>query len=148
MIALLQRVKRASVSVDGRLIAEIGPGLLVLVGVERTDEEPQAVRMAERILAYRIFPDAAGRMNLSLRDTGGELLLVPQFTLVADTTRGNRPGFERAASPEHGEALFRHLVRSARALRCTVQTGQFGANMDIELINTGPASFLLHVPHG
>lgn len=148
MIALLQRVKRASVTVDNHRIAEIGPGLLVLVGVERTDERPQAARMAERILAYRIFPDAAGRMNLSLHDTRGELLLVPQFTLVADTTRGNRPGFERAASPERGEALFNDLVESAKALNCPVQTGQFGANMDIELINTGPASFLLHVPHG
>lgn len=148
MIALLQRVKRASVTVDNHRIAEIGPGLLVLVGVERTDERPQAARMAERILAYRIFPDAAGRMNLSLHDTRGELLLVPQFTLVADTTRGNRPGFERAASPERGEALFNDLVGSAKALNCPVQTGQFGANMDIELINTGPASFLLHVPHG
>jgi D-tyrosyl-tRNA(Tyr) deacylase len=147
MIALLQRVKRASVTVDNRRIAEIGPGLLVLVGVERADDKPQAARMAERILAYRIFPDAAERMNLSLRDTRGELLLVPQFTLVADTTRGNRPGFERAASPEQGEALFKHLVESAKALNCPVQTGQFGANMDIELINTGPASFLLHVPH-
>lgn len=147
MIALLQRVKRASVAVDNRRIAEIGPGLLVLVGVERSDERPQATRMAERILAHRIFPDAAERMNLSLRDTGGELLLVPQFTLVADTTRGNRPGFERAASPEQGEALFKNLVESAKALNCPVQTGQFGANMDIELINTGPATFLLHVPH-
>ncbi len=147
MITLLQRVKRASITVDGEQIAEIGPGLMVLVGVERADGRPQAVRMAERILAYRIFPDAAGRMNLSLRDLGGELLLVPQFTLVADTSRGNRPGFERAASPEQGEALFRQLVESATALGCRTQTGQFCANMDVELINTGPASFLLHVPH-
>jgi D-tyrosyl-tRNA(Tyr) deacylase len=148
MIALLQRVKRAAVTVDGQRIAEIGPGLLVLVGAERADGEPQAVRMAERIFAYRIFPDTAGRMNLSLREIRGELLLVPQFTLVADTARGNRPGFERAASPEHGETLFRQLVAGTRALGCPVQTGQFGANMDVELINTGPASFLLHVPHG
>jgi D-tyrosyl-tRNA(Tyr) deacylase len=148
MIALLQRVKRASVTVDGRQLAEIGPGLLVLVGVERADGKPQAARMAERILAYRIFPDGAERMNLSLHDTGGELLLVPQFTLVADTARGNRPGFERAASPEVGQTLFNCLVASATALGCRTQTGQFGANMDIELINTGPASFLLHVPHG
>ena len=147
MIALLQRVKQASVTVDGERIAEIGPGLMVLIGVERADAKPQAVRMAERILAYRIFPDTAGRMNLSLREASGELLLVPQFTLVADTSRGNRPGFERAASPEQGEALFRHLVESATALGCRTQTGQFGANMDVELINTGPASFLLHVPH-
>lgn len=148
MIALLQRAKRASVSVDGRCIAGIGAGLLVLIGVEKGDSEPQAVRMAERILAYRIFADADGRMNLSLQDTGGELLLVPQFTLVADTTRGNRPGFERAAHPERGEELFMQLAASARALGSAVQTGQFGANMDVELINTGPATFLLHVPHG
>jgi D-tyrosyl-tRNA(Tyr) deacylase len=104
--------------------------------------------MAERILAYRVFPDSAERMNLSLRDTGGELLLVPQFTLVADTTRGNRPGFERAASPEVGQTLFNCLAASTTARGGRTQTGQFGANMDIELINTGPASFLLHVPHG
>ncbi|MFZ1625313.1 MAG: D-aminoacyl-tRNA deacylase [Gammaproteobacteria bacterium] len=147
MITLLQRVKRASITVDGKQIAEIGPGLMVLVGVERADGRPQALRMAERILAYRIFPDPVGRMNLSLRDVRGELLLVPQFTLVADTSRGNRPGFEQAASPEQGEALFRQLVESATALGCRTQTGQFGADMDVELINTGPASFLLHVPH-
>ncbi len=148
MIALLQRVKMASVSVDGQRIAEIGPGLLVLVGVERADGPAQAARMAERLFAYRIFADAEGRMNLSLRDSGGELLLVPQFTLVADTSRGNRPGFEPAASPELGQALFRQLAASAKSLGCATQTGQFGANMDIELINTGPATFLLHVPHG
>ena len=148
MIALLQRVKRASVTVDGRPLAEIGPGLLVLVGVERADGKPQAARMAERILAYRIFPDGAERMNLSLHDTGGELLLVPQFTLVAYIVMRSRPGFTRAGSPEAGQTLFNCLVASATALGCRTQTGQFGANMDIELINTGPASFLLHVPPG
>ncbi len=148
MIALLQRVKRASVRVKGEQIAAIGPGLLVLVGVERTDSQAQATRMAERLFAYRVFADSTDRMNLSLRDTGGELLLVPQFTLVADTSRGNRPGFEPAASPELGQALFRHLAASTKSLGCPTQTGQFGADMDIELINTGPATFLLHVPHG
>ena len=148
MIALLQRVKMASVVVNGRKIAEIGPGLLAFIGVERADTPVQAARLAERLFAYRIFADTADRMNLSLKDTGGELLLVPQFTLVADTGRGNRPGFERAASPELGEALFRQLAASANSLGCPTQTGQFGANMDIELINTGPATFLLHVPHG
>lgn len=146
MIALLQRVKKASVTVAGRQIARIGPGLLVLVGVERGDETAQANRMAERLLAYRLFPDAEGRMNLSLKDTGGELLLVPQFTLAADTSRGNRPGFERAASPELATALFKALTDCARVLGCSTQTGEFGANMDIELVNTGPATFLLHVP--
>ncbi|MBM4220538.1 MAG: D-tyrosyl-tRNA(Tyr) deacylase [Gammaproteobacteria bacterium] len=146
MIALLQRVKKASVSVAGRQVARIGPGLLVLVGIERGDGPVQASRLAERLFAYRIFADAEDRMNLSLKDTGGEMLLVPQFTLVADTSRGNRPGFERAASPELAAALFRELVASARLLGCPTQTGEFGANMDIELVNTGPASFLLHVP--
>jgi D-tyrosyl-tRNA(Tyr) deacylase len=148
MIALLQRVKKATVTVDGQQTAAIGPGLLVFIGVEQADGPAQAARLAERLFAYRIFADAADRMNLSLRDTGGELLLVPQFTLVADTSRGNRPGFERAASPEVGQTLFNSLVASAKALGCPTQTGQFGANMDIELINTGPATFLLHVPHG
>ncbi len=147
MIALLQRVKKASVTVDGQQIAGIGPGLLVFVGVERADTPAQAVRLAERLYAYRIFPDAADRMNLSLRDSGGELLLVPQFTLLADTSRGNRPGFERAADPGLGEALFRQLAASATALGCPTQIGQFGANMDIELINTGPATFLLQISH-
>ncbi|MCP5139813.1 MAG: D-tyrosyl-tRNA(Tyr) deacylase [Chromatiales bacterium] len=148
MIALVQRVKQATVRVDGQKIAGIGPGLLVLVGVERADGQAQAVRMAERLFAYRVFADSTNRMNLSLRDTGGELLLVPQFTLVADTSRGNRPGFEPAASPELGQTLFRQLAASTKSLGCPTQTGEFGANMDIELINTGPATFLLHVPHG
>lgn len=148
MIALVQRVKQATVRVDGQKIAGIGPGLLVLVGVERADGQAQAVRMAERLFAYRVFADSTNRMNLSLRDTGGELLLVPQFTLVADTSRGNRPGFEPAASPEMGQTLFRQLAASTKSLGCPTQTGEFGANMDIELINTGPATFLLHVPHG
>jgi D-aminoacyl-tRNA deacylase len=146
MIALLQRVKKATVTVAGRQIARIGPGLLVFVGVERGDGPAQAGRMAERLLAYRLFPDAEDRMNLSLKDTGGELLLVPQFTLAADTSRGNRPGFERAASPELATTLFRELTDHTRLLGCSTQTGEFGANMDIELVNTGPATFLLHVP--
>ncbi|MEZ5563890.1 MAG: D-aminoacyl-tRNA deacylase [Gammaproteobacteria bacterium] len=148
MIALVQRVKRASVTVDEQRIAAIGPGLLVLVGVEKTDTPAQAIRLAERLYAYRIFPDAADRMNRSLQDVGGELLLVPQFTLLADTTRGNRPGFERAAEPALGEALFTQLAASARALGCPTQIGRFGANMDIELINTGPATFLLQISPG
>lgn len=148
MIALLQRVKKAAVTVAGEQIARIGPGLLVFVGVERNDGPAQAGRLAERLLAYRVFPDAEDRMNLSLKDTGGELLLVPQFTLVADTSRGNRPGFERAASPELAMALFRELTDRTRLLGCATQTGQFAANMDIELVNTGPATFLLHVPQG
>ena len=146
MIGLLQRVKWARVSVAGQNVAAIGPGLLVLVGVERGDSRESAERLAERLLAYRVFGDAAGRMNLSLADVQGELLLVPQFTLVADTRRGNRPGFETAAPPAEGQRLFDHLVSAARARSARVQTGQFGADMEVELVNSGPVTFSLRVP--
>lgn len=130
----------------GATVAAIGPGLLVLVGVERGDSTAGAERLAERLLAYRVFPDAAGRMNLSLVDTAGELLLVPQFTLAADTSHGNRPGFEPAAPPEEGLRLFEHLVTAARTRWTRVHTGQFGADMDVELVNSGPVTFSLRVP--
>jgi len=146
MIALLQRAKWARVSVEGAPIAAIGPGLLVLVGVERGDSAAGADRLAERLVAYRVFPDGAGRMNRSVMDVAGELLLVPQFTLAADTTHGNRPGFEPAAPPEEGRALFEHLVETVRSRWDRVQTGQFGADMDVELVNTGPVTFSLRVP--
>lgn len=146
MIGLLQRVSSASVEVAGHSIAAIGEGLLVLVGVERGDGEAQARRLAERLLAYRVFPDPDGRMNRSLNDTGGELLLVPQFTLAADTTRGNRPGFEPAAAPEQGRALFDLLVAAARQRQARVATGQFGADMRVRLVNEGPVTFWLRVP--
>jgi len=146
MIALLQRAKWARVSVAGAPIAAIGPGLLVLVGVERGDSAAGADRLAERLVAYRVFPDGAGRMNRSVMDVAGELLLVPQFTLAADTTHGNRPGFEPAAPPEEGRALFEHLVEAVRSRWDRVQTGQFGADMDVELVNTGPVTFSLRVP--
>ncbi len=146
MIGLLQRVKRASVEVTGVRIAGIGQGLLVLVGVERGDTIVGAERLAERLLAYRVFPDDTGRMNRSVRDVAGELLLVPQFTLAADTGHGNRPGFEPAAPPDEGEALFGHLVNAVQSRWHRVQTGQFGADMEVELVNSGPVTFSLRVP--
>lgn len=145
MIGLLQRVRWAKVIVSGTPIATIGPGLLALVGVERGDSTAGAERLAERLLAYRVFADAAGRMNRSVTDVEGELLLVPQFTLVADTSHGNRPGFEPAAAPAEGQRLFEHLVNAARARWPRVQTGQFGADMEVELVNSGPVTFSLRV---
>ena len=146
LIGLLQRVRWGKVSVSGLEIAAIGPGLLVLVGIERGDSAAVAARPAERLLAYRVFSDDAGRMNRSLVDVGGELLLVPQFTLVADTGQGNRPGFDAAAPPAEGQRWFEQLVAAARAKYPRVQTGQFGADMEVELVNSGPVTFSLRVP--
>lgn len=146
MIGLLQRVTQAAVTIGDNTVARIGPGLLVLVGVERGDGQAQAERLAERLLAYRVFPDEAGRMNRSIEETGGELLLVPQFTLAATTDRGNRPGFDRAAPPAQGESLFEALVAAARQRGGRVQTGRFGADMAVALVNDGPVTFWLRVP--
>ena len=146
MIGLLQRVTSASVMVDGETIGEIGSGLLVLVGVQRGDSPAQAKRLLERLLAYRVFPDDQGRMNLDLRQADGGLLLVPQFTLAADTRRGNRPGFSHAAAPEAGAALFDELVELARESWPRVGSGRFGANMQVALVNDGPVTFWLEVP--
>ncbi len=143
MIGLLQRVSRARVSVDGETSGEIGRGLLVLAAVERGDGEAQAERLAERIVGYRVFPDADGRMNLSLKDVGGELLLVSQFTLAADTRKGTRPGFSKAAPPDVGRRLFDRLVAKSKALGVRVATGVYGADMDVELVNSGPVTILL-----
>jgi len=150
MIGLLQRVTGARVTVDERVVGEIGPGLLVLVGVERGDTERQADRLLERLLGYRVFPDSDGRMNLSLRDLArqGEaagLLLVPQFTLAADTRKGTRPSFSPAAPPADGEALFAYLLSQARATHPQVASGCFGADMQVTLTNAGPVTFWLHV---
>lgn len=150
MIGLLQRVTRASVTVDEHVIGEIGHGLLVLVGVEHGDSNAQVERLLERLLGYRVFPDVNGKMNLSLRDLaekGGEagLLLVPQFTLAADTQKGMRPGFSSAASPEQGEELFDYLLTRAQHLHTTLSSGRFGANMQVSLINDGPVTFWLQV---
>lgn len=144
MIALLQRVSEAYVSVAHERIAQIGCGLLVLVGVEREDGVSQADRLLERILGYRVFPDAEGRMNLSVVDVQGGLLLVPQFTLAADTRKGTRPSFTPAASPEAGRHWFNYLLESARRrYPGAVQSGRFGADMRVGLINDGPVTFWL-----
>ena len=144
MIALLQRVTGAGVEVEGRGIAAIGRGLLALVGVERGDTEAQAERLAERVLGYRVFPDAQGKMNLSLLDIKGELLAVPQFTLAADTKQGTRPGFSTAASPDEGKRLFELFVAKAKQ-KMKVETGSFGADMKVRLVNDGPVTFWLQV---
>jgi D-tyrosyl-tRNA(Tyr) deacylase len=143
MIALIQRVAEASVRVDGRITGEIGPGLLALIGVVTGDDAARAERLLQRVLDYRVFADAAGRMNLSLRQRGGGLLLVPQFTLAADTDSGNRPGFSGAAQPAQAAALFDYVVTSARALHSEVACGLFGAHMQVALINEGPVTFWL-----
>lgn len=145
MIGLLQRVSEGRVSVAGRTVGEIGPGLVVLVGVERGDGEREAVRLAERLATYRVFGDAEGRMNLSLEDTRGGLLLVPQFTLAADTAKGTRAGFSRAAEPTEGQRLFESLVAAARKRLPVVETGEFGAHMQVRLVNDGPVTFWLQV---
>jgi D-tyrosyl-tRNA(Tyr) deacylase len=145
VIGLLQRVTEASVSIDGDTVGAIGPGLLVLVGVERGDRSAQADRLLERVLGYRVFPDVEGRMNRSLTDTGGGLLLVPQFTLPADTRKGMRASFTRAAEPEEGERLFDYLLSKARERHEEVATGVFGAHMQVSLINDGPVTFWLQV---
>jgi D-aminoacyl-tRNA deacylase len=143
MIGLLQRVLNASVSIDGRIVASIDSGLLVFVGVQKADSEQEADRLLERLLSYRVFADQEGRMNRSLRELGGGLLLVSQFTLAADTRSGTRPGFSPAAEPELGHRLFEYIVDRARAAHPIVQTGVFGANMQVALINDGPVTFWL-----
>lgn len=146
MIALLQRVSRARVTVEDTVVGEIGPGLLALIAVQQKDAEAQAARLAERILSYRIFEDPAGRMNLDVTQARGGLLMVPQFTLAADTRKGNRPSFTRAADPDTGWALFDACVAAARARWENVATGRFGTDMDVELVNRGPVTIWLDVP--
>lgn len=143
MIGLLQRVRKASVGVDGRTVAGIGTGLLVLVGVQREDTEAEARRLAERLLTYRVFPDQQGRMNLDLTQIGGELLLVPQFTLAADTRKGARASFTPAAPPEQGRRLFEVLLASCRERLPGTGSGVFGAMMQVALVNDGPVTFWL-----
>ncbi|HEX7348083.1 MAG TPA: D-aminoacyl-tRNA deacylase [Rhodanobacteraceae bacterium] len=145
MLALLQRVTEASVMVDGITIGAIDAGLMVLVAVEPTDGEATTQRMCERLVGYRLFSDAADKMNLSLGDTGGGLLLVPQFTLAADTRKGMRPSFDTAAPPDIARRWFERLVELARAAHPVVATGQFGAHMQVRLINDGPVTFWLRV---
>jgi D-tyrosyl-tRNA(Tyr) deacylase len=143
MIALLQRVSSASVDVDGDTIGSIGPGLMVLVAVHRDDQERDIARLAERILSYRVFADAEGRMNKSVSDIGGGLLLVPQFTLTADTKKGTRASFTKGAEPEKASDYFNRLVAKCRCSLETVETGLFAADMQVALVNDGPVTFWL-----
>ncbi len=145
MIGLIQRVDKAHCEVSGEIVGSIQRGLLALIGVERGDAEDHAERLIGRILGYRVFPDAAGRMNLSLRDIDGGLLLVPQFTLAADTQKGTRPSFTPAAEPETGRRLFLAAVSAARRVYPRVGSGRFGADMKITLVNDGPVTFWLRV---
>ena len=145
MIGLLQRVSEAHVDVDGKTIGAIGPGLLVLVCAERGDTVTEAERLLERLLDYRVFADAAGKMNLSLRDVAGGLLLVPQFTLAADTSKGARPSFTPAAPPDAGRRLFEHMLARAHHAHSPVASGEFGAMMKVSLINDGPVTLWLQV---
>jgi D-aminoacyl-tRNA deacylase len=144
LIALIQRVAEAAVAVGGETVGAIGPGVVALIGVERGDGEAQAARLAQKVLSYRIFPDAAGKMNLSLQEIGGELLAVPQFTLVADTRSGTRPSFSTGATPEEGERLFHRFVQLTKAKAA----GRFGAHMCVSLVNDGPVTFWLQVRPG
>ena len=148
MIALLQRVSQASVSVDGATIGVIDAGLMVLLCAERGDTEKQADALLTKLLAYRVFADEAGKMNRSVADISGGLLVVPQFTLAADTNSGTRPSFTPAAAPELARQLFDYFVRSARAKHAQVKTGQFGADMKVSLTNDGPVTFWLQIKPG
>ena len=144
MLALIQRVTQAAVHVDGERVGAIGPGLLALVGIEPGDGDAQIVRMCERLLGYRVFADGDGRMNRSLADSGGGLLLVSQFTLAADTSSGMRPGFGTAAPPAEAERTFARLLQTCREKHAPgVETGRFGAHMTVSLVNDGPVTFLL-----
>ena len=145
MIGLLQRVSHASASIEGQPVGAIEAGLLVLVGIQKTDGAAQAERLLERLLSYRVFPDAQGKMNLSLRDTGGGLLLVPQFTLAADTNSGTRASFTTAAEPALAKTLFEALVAAAKTHHPRVGSGVFGADMQVTLTNDGPVTFWLEV---
>ncbi|TAN47283.1 MAG: D-tyrosyl-tRNA(Tyr) deacylase [Methylococcaceae bacterium] len=145
MIALIQRVSQASVSVDGEIVGAIGRGILALVAVEKGDTPAEGRRLAEKLLAYRIFPDADDRMNLSVQDIAGELLLVSQFTLAADTRSGNRPSFTPAAAPDEGRRLFDDFVQQVGERYPRVATGRYGANMQVALVNDGPVTFHLRI---
>jgi len=146
VIALLQRVTKAAVEVDGQRIGAIDKGLMVLVGVEKGDDADIAQRLADKLLKYRVFSDEDDKMNLSVQDIQGELLLVPQFTLAASTQKGLRPSFSSAASPADGETLFNKFVAMVKSANSQVETGQFGADMKVSLVNDGPVTFWLQIP--
>lgn len=145
MRALIQRVTEASVTIDGDLVGQTGPGLLILVCAMQGDDAAKADLLAAKIAKLRIFQDTAGKMNVSLRDTGGSALVVSQFTLAADTRSGNRPGFSAAAPPELGRALYEHFTNALRALGVACETGRFGASMQVSLVNDGPVTIWLEV---
>lgn len=145
MKALLQRVSQASVSVDGTVVAEIGPGLLVFLGLDQGDDKASAERMVNKLLAYRIFADAQGRMNCNVQEVGGDVLLVSQFTLSADTRKGLRPGFSSALEPAAAEALYQQFLTLLRVQHTQVSAGVFGADMQVALTNDGPVTFLLEI---
>ena len=145
MIALLQRVKTARVTVEDKTVADIGSGLLVYVAIQQDDDEPALARMGEKLLAYRMFNDGAGRMNQSVMDVEGEVLVVPQFTLAADTHKGLRPSFSKAAEPARAAALFDRFSDNLKANCAKVQTGIFGACMQVHSVNDGPVTFWLEV---
>lgn len=145
MIALIQRVARAHVEVQGQTVGAIGRGILALIGVEAADSPEIGARLLEKILTYRIFPDEAGKMNLNLQQIGGGLLLVPQFTLAADTRKGTRPGFSTAAPPDLARSLFEGLLAASQGVHAPVAAGVFGADMQVHLVNDGPVTFNLNV---
>ncbi|MDF7679440.1 D-aminoacyl-tRNA deacylase [Enterobacteriaceae bacterium ESL0689] len=144
MIALIQRVSQARVTVENDITGEIGPGLLVLLGIEKNDDQQKANRLCDRVLGYRIFSDASGKMNLNVQQTGGSVLVVSQFTLTADTAQGMRPGFSRGAAPDIAETLYDYFVARCRQ-QINTQTGRFAANMQVSLVNDGPVTFWLQI---
>lgn len=143
MKGLIQRVSSASVDVSGECLGKIGPGILLFLGVEKNDTHASADKLLQKVLAYRIFPDNQGKMNLSLQKTGGGLLIISQFTLVADTMKGLRPGFSNGAPPEKGFELYNYFITQAQTLHTPVKSGQFGADMKVQLLNDGPVTFML-----
>lgn len=145
MIALIQRVKEARVEVNKDVVGQIGQGVLVLLGVEKGDDQAKAKRLCERVLNYRIFSDEVGKMNLSVKDIGGEILVVSQFTLVADTQKGNRPSFSKGASPEESNALYEYFKNQVKNMGVTCESGRFAVDMQVHLVNDGPVTFSLSI---
>ena len=145
MIGLIQRVSQAKVEVSGQTVGQIDQGILLLLGVERKDDQQSAEKLATKVMNYRIFADQDGKMNLNLKQTGGQLLIVSQFTLVADTKKGNRPGFSAGATPEQGETLYQYFASYCQGQGVHCETGQFGADMQVSLVNEGPVTFHLSV---